>query len=68
MRDFFNYSYPELVGILEEDFGASAYRATQLFEWVYRKGVTDFGQMTNISQKLRDQFAEAFYFPSAKIH
>ena len=68
MRDFFNYSYPELVGILEEDFGASAYRATQLFEWVYRKGVTDFGQMTNISQKLRDQFAEALYFPSAKIH
>jgi 23S rRNA (adenine2503-C2)-methyltransferase len=67
-RDFFNYSYSELVELLERDFGATKFRATQLFEWVYRKGVTDFDQMTNISRELREKLAAFFTFPKARIH
>lgn len=67
-RDFFNYSYSELAEILEREFGATKFRATQLFEWVYRKGVTDFDLMTNISRELRVRLAESFVFPKARIH
>ncbi len=67
-KDFYNYSYSELVEILEKDFGATKFRATQLFEWVYRKGVTDFEQMTNIGRDLRERLAAAFVFPKARIH
>lgn len=67
-RDFFNYSYSELTELLETEFGATKFRATQLFEWVYRKGVTDFDQMTNISRELRSRLAASFVFPKARIH
>jgi 23S rRNA (adenine2503-C2)-methyltransferase len=68
MKDFYNYRYSELVATLESEFGVSSYRATQLFDWVYRKRVTDFSQMSNIGRGLRTAFADFFYFPVANIH
>jgi 23S rRNA (adenine2503-C2)-methyltransferase len=68
VKDFFNYSYSELAQVLESEFGATRFRATQLFEWVYRKRVTDLDQMTNISRELREKLAEQFVFPTARIH
>lgn len=67
-KDFFNYSYSELADTLEHELGANRFRATQLFEWVYRKGVTNLDQMTNISRELRVKLAEHFEFPKAEIH
>lgn len=67
VRDFFNYSYSELAELLEAEFGATSFRATQLFEWVYRKGVTDFELMTNISRDLRAKLSASFTFPKARI-
>jgi 23S rRNA (adenine2503-C2)-methyltransferase len=67
-RDFYDYSYSELVDLLRNEFNASSFRATQLFEWVYRKGVTDFALMTNISRELREQLSSWFVFPKARIH
>ena len=65
--DFFNYSYSELSELLLSEFGAKQFRATQLFEWVYRKGVRDFDLMTNISRDLRLKLAERFFFPQARV-
>jgi len=67
VRDFYNYSYSELADLLTSEYGATTFRATQLFEWVYRKGVTDLEQMTNISRELRSQLAASFVFPKARI-
>lgn len=67
-QDFFDLSYTELVDILRDQFGATKFRATQLFEWVYRRGVTDVGEMTNISRELRERLAASFVFPVARIH
>jgi 23S rRNA (adenine2503-C2)-methyltransferase len=42
---------------LEEYFselGEKPFRASQLIQWIHQKAVTDFQQMTNISQALRD--------------
>lgn len=33
------------------------FRVDQILEWVYRKGATDFDQMTNLSKTLRQQLA-----------
>jgi 23S rRNA (adenine2503-C2)-methyltransferase len=66
--DFYNFSYSELVELLDKEFGATKFRANQMFEWVYRKGVTDFEQMTNIGRDLRERLSQRFVFPKARIH
>ena len=68
VQDFYNFSFSELAELLENEFGATRFRATQLFEWVYRKGVTDLELMTNISRELRQRLAQRFSFPKASIH
>lgn len=40
--------------------GAPKYRASQIFDWVY-KGRTDFREMTNLPEVFRDKLAEAAY-------
>lgn len=34
--------------------GEKTFRARQLMQWVHQRGVSDFGQMTDMSKKLRD--------------
>ena len=66
--DFYDYPYEELSQLLIDRFEATPYRATQLFEWAYRRNVSDLDAMTNISRSLRDLLAVNFSFPKAKIH
>jgi len=43
---------------LEEYFsglGEKSFRASQVVQWIHQKGVTDFQQMSNLSQALRDR-------------
>lgn len=43
-----------------EDNGEKAFRATQIFEWLYEKRVSSFEEMTNLSKNLRTKLEEAF--------
>jgi 23S rRNA (adenine2503-C2)-methyltransferase len=54
-----------LVGMTKEEMtafvtelGEPAFRAKQLFQWVYQKGVKDFAQMTNLPAAFRQKLAE----------
>lgn len=40
--------------------GFPNFTATQLAEWLYKKRVNSFSEMTNISQKVRDQLENSF--------
>ena len=43
---------------LEEYFisiGEKKFKATQVYEWVYRKKVLSFDEMTNISKDIREK-------------
>ena len=40
------------------DLSWPAYRAKQVFEWVYGKGAADFSAMTNLSKAAREELAE----------
>lgn len=41
-----------------QELGEPAFRAKQLFQWVYQKGVKRFDQMTNLSAAFRQKLAE----------
>lgn len=43
------------------------FRATQLIQWIHQRGVTDFQQMTNLSQALRTRLAEIAVIPKLDI-
>ena len=55
----------ELRALLTEK-GLPAFRARQVKEWLDR-GVTDFGQMTNLPLSLREQLGGIFTIPDIKI-
>ena len=55
---------------LEEYFinnGDKKFRATQLYEWIYRKGARSFEDMTNISKDTIDKLKEDYFFNELKI-
>ena len=49
---------PDEMADLLAGLGEPRFRARQLFQWVYEKGVKDFAAMTNLPAKLREQLAE----------
>ncbi|MCA8910044.1 MAG: 23S rRNA (adenine(2503)-C(2))-methyltransferase RlmN, partial [Rhodospirillaceae bacterium] len=40
--------------------GEPAFRARQLWSWIYRRGVTDFAEMTDLGKPLRARLTEHF--------
>ncbi len=43
-----------------EENGEKAFRATQIFEWLYEKRVSTYEDMTNLSKNLRTKLEESF--------
>jgi len=43
--------------------GEPAFRAGQIFDWLYGKRVVDFDDMTNLSKELRGKLKDSFIFP-----
>src|SRR5262245_52441854 len=40
-----------------EQLGAPRFHGTQIFRWIYRRGVTDFAAMTDLPASLRERLA-----------
>jgi len=55
-QNIFGYTVDELTGVVTRE-GQSPFRGRQLAHWIYRRRVTDFAEMTNISVPLRDRLA-----------
>ncbi len=47
--------------------GEPAYRANQIFGWIYKRGVTGFEAMVNIPVSLKTKLNDLFYFGSIKM-
>ena len=60
--DFFSLSIEELGQVLSERFGLPAFRAKQLFQWVYQRGVYNPLEMSDLSKEFREQLASSFSF------
>lgn len=48
--------------------GEPAFRAKQVYDWLWAKGLVDFNQMSNISKKLRDYLQDNFVINAVQIH
>jgi 23S rRNA (adenine2503-C2)-methyltransferase len=59
LPDIAGLERPELESLLQEG-GVEPYRARQLFRWVFKRGVTDFALMTDLSKPLRLRLPELF--------
>lgn len=64
--NFYNYSLKQLEPMLA-GLGKEKFRATQMFTWVYRRGITDFSQMTNLSKPFQAEMDKMFEFKLPKI-
>lgn len=61
-----NFSQEELKDLFIE-MGDKAFRAKQVYEWLWKRGVHSFDGMTNLSISTRDKLKENFKIPAVKI-
>jgi 23S rRNA (adenine2503-C2)-methyltransferase len=66
VQNFFDFTLTELEGAIAA-LGNEKYRARQLFQWVYSRGIGDFAEMTNIPKSLRVIFADMFSTAGMKV-
>jgi 23S rRNA (adenine2503-C2)-methyltransferase len=57
MIDIKNLTYDQLEMLLT-DMGEKKFRSKQIYDWMHKKLATDFSQMTNISENLRQKLEE----------
>lgn len=55
--DLKDFDLPQLTQFMEH-LGHKAFRARQIFTWLYRPGIASFSQMTDISRQLREELEE----------
>jgi 23S rRNA (adenine2503-C2)-methyltransferase len=48
--------------------GEKPFRARQIYEWVYKRKVDDFTQMSNLAKGLRDSLGDRYQFSKLDIH
>ncbi|MCF7925472.1 MAG: 23S rRNA (adenine(2503)-C(2))-methyltransferase RlmN [Candidatus Izimaplasma sp.] len=59
MNNLFNYTLNNLETHLVEN-GFKTFNARQVFDWIYKKGGTNFDQMSNLSKPLRAYLNKSF--------
>jgi 23S rRNA (adenine2503-C2)-methyltransferase len=52
---------------LFEEHGYPRFHARQVFQWIWKRGVTDFARMTDLSRALRAKLAESFAITTPEI-
>lgn len=58
-QEILNLSHDDFAKWLET-IGEKPFRAAQVFEWIYKKGVTSFDEMKNLPDDLREKLSEYF--------
>ena len=64
-KDIREISKAELEGLLA-GYGEKKFRASQIYDWVWKKGAETFDEMNNIPKSLRDKFSNEFCFWNVK--
>ena len=69
-RSLVGLSKPELrdaLGGIGLDERESKMRVSQLWDWIYHHGITDFDRMTNIQKGVRQKLSDAFLLDRPEI-
>lgn len=64
--NFYSTSESDFAELLKQ-WGQPAFRAKQVRQWVYDKGVLDFGEMKDLPQALRTQLSSVFTVGSLQL-
>lgn len=64
MKCILDFSLSELENYFINELKEPKFRAKQVFEWIYKKGVSDFSQMTNLNNSLKNILKNTFYIDS----
>lgn len=51
-----------------DGIGVEKYRAKQAAEWIFKKGISNFKEMTNLSHELRERLAQAAWLSHPQVH
>jgi 23S rRNA (adenine2503-C2)-methyltransferase len=65
LTDLKDYTLDQLTDWVESQ-GLPAFRAMQIFSWLYRPGINDFSQMTDIAKDVRRRLSEQSFF--SRLH
>ena len=60
--DIVSLNFQEVKDLIKE-LGEPAFRAKQIYEWIHKKLVRDYDEMTNVPQKLKTMLMERLPFP-----
>ena len=66
-KDLLGLALPTVAAEMSS-LGEKPFRARQIYEWVYKRKVEDFTQMSNIAKSLRDSLGEKYQFSRLAIH
>ena len=66
-KDIRALSLEQLTQVFEE-INEPGFRAKQVYDWLWAKGLTDFNQMSNLSKKLRDFLETHYTINAVQIH
>ena len=59
---------PEQLAQHFKDMGEPAFRAKQVYQWLWEKSARDFEQMSNLSKDLRKKLAENYTINAVEIN
>jgi len=64
----------ELLGLSREEIenevaklGEKSFRAKQLWQWIYNKGIKDFSEMSNLSKDFREKLSQNYSITRPKV-
>ncbi|MDR2836123.1 MAG: 23S rRNA (adenine(2503)-C(2))-methyltransferase RlmN [Bacteroidales bacterium] len=66
MYNFRNITLSHITKIIE-DFGEKKFRATQINEWIWKKNISDFNQLSNIPENLIKFLQSNYFLDNLKI-
>ena len=66
-KDISDFSYEELTDYTVSVLSAKSYNTKQIWNWIYKKNITTFKEMSNVSKKLTSHFSENFNLHSVKL-
>ncbi|RYD58236.1 MAG: 23S rRNA (adenine(2503)-C(2))-methyltransferase RlmN [Sphingobacteriales bacterium] len=67
MKNIRHSSLQDLEALMKE-WSEPAFRAKQIYEWIWKRFAGDINDMTNLSKSLREKLAAAYFIPKVKVH
>lgn len=67
MKNIRHSSLQDLEALMKE-WGEPAFRAKQIYEWIWKRFAGDINDMSNLSKALREKLSSAYFIPKVKVH